>query len=110
MKKILKAFSFEGTASRTEWWIVHIILVPLLVITLEIDTKTGGESGGWFFPITLLVSAWPLLATQIRRWADRGKHPLWILIGFVPFIGNLWAFVELGLFPTKEEEKDPFTR
>lgn len=38
----------------------------------------------------------PYFALQIKRWHDRDKSGLWMLIVFVPFIGVLWSLIELG--------------
>lgn len=43
-----------------------------------------------------LVLLWPALAIQAKRWHDRDKSAIWILINFVPFIGGLWALIENG--------------
>jgi uncharacterized membrane protein YhaH (DUF805 family) len=36
------------------------------------------------------------MAIYVKRWQDRDKSGWWILIGFVPIIGGIWAFVECG--------------
>ena len=38
---------------------------------------------------------WTTLATQVKRWHDRGKSGVWMLVGFIPLIGPLWTLVEL---------------
>jgi uncharacterized membrane protein YhaH (DUF805 family) len=42
------------------------------------------------------VFLWSALAIQVKRWHDRGKSWPWLFIGFIPLIGGLWVFVELG--------------
>jgi uncharacterized membrane protein YhaH (DUF805 family) len=39
---------------------------------------------------------WISLAVQIKRWHDRDKSGWWVLIGMIPCIGPIWAFVECG--------------
>lgn len=48
--------------------------------------------------ITLLVLAWVELAVSAKRWHDRNKSAFWILFSFIPIIGTIWTFVELGFF------------
>jgi len=55
------------------------VMLMLLVIDL-------GALGLWF---------WTTLATQVKRWHDRGKSGVWMFVGFIPLIGPLWTLVEL---------------
>jgi hypothetical protein len=42
------------------------------------------------------MCAWINLAVQVRRWHDRDKSALWLLMNFVPYVGSLWVLVECG--------------
>lgn len=42
---------------------------------------------------------WTTVAMQIKRWHDRDKSGIWMLVGFIPIIGPLWTFVELLFLP-----------
>ena len=33
---------------------------------------------------------------QVKRWHDRDKGAIWLLVNFIPYVGPLWVFVELG--------------
>jgi uncharacterized membrane protein YhaH (DUF805 family) len=46
--------------------------------------------------IVSLLFLYPTYALATKRWHDRGKSGWWSLIGFVPLIGALWMFIELG--------------
>ena len=35
-------------------------------------------------------------AGQVKRWHDRDKSGWFVLVNFIPFIGTIWALVELG--------------
>jgi len=48
----------------------------------------------WFGILIILM--WPALAIQVKRWHDVNKSGYWVLINFVPLIGSVWAFLELG--------------
>ncbi len=105
MKKILKIFSFTGEATRKEWWIVQISFVVFMLGMITLDGAIlKGDDQGTIYAISLLASIWPMLATDIRRWANRGKSPVWILINFIPVIGRLWVTVELGFMPAKKQD------
>jgi uncharacterized membrane protein YhaH (DUF805 family) len=40
--------------------------------------------------------AWPAIAVSAKRWHDRDKSAWWVLIAFIPLIGQLWALVDNG--------------
>jgi uncharacterized membrane protein YhaH (DUF805 family) len=44
----------------------------------------------------IVVMFWIGLALQIKRWHDRDKGAVWVLINLIPFIGGIWALVECG--------------
>lgn len=118
-----KLFSFEGRIGRGEWWtlstLVFVVQVfafvvvfqafgglpdPAAEIALGPDGKPTGpvpsEAGpaGLLYAIILagVIGVWPNLAVSIKRWHDRDKGWQWHLINFIPWVGPLWATVELG--------------
>lgn len=46
--------------------------------------------------ITLLIITYTELAVSAKRWHDRNKSAFWILFSFIPIIGQIWTFIELG--------------
>jgi len=82
-----------------------VILVNIMFHAEPSLIENHKESSRLFLML-FYFSHWPVLATQIRRWHDRGKSGFWCLINLAPFIGPLWAFIELGFFPS--EVYDPF--
>jgi len=44
------------------------------------------------------------LATQVKRWHDRGKSGAMVLINVIWIIGWIWTFVELGCLRGSEGE------
>ena len=61
------------------------------------------EQANQYVNIMALVTLWPYVAVQVRRWHDRNKSGWWFLINFVPVIGLLWVLIELGLLPSISE-------
>ena len=113
MKKILALlFSFNGRVSRTVWWMSVFIWWAFIAAGGYLDTYlTGEKEVSNYMAIVCLVSLWPLLAFQVKRWHDRNKDALWILIGIIPVIGFIWCVIELGclgpveLGPTGEKNE-----
>jgi uncharacterized membrane protein YhaH (DUF805 family) len=103
MKRLLKILSFNGVSSRKEWWLIYGSFWLMLIATAQIEILIFGdkENPSLLFTVLVFVSIWPLFATQVRRWHDRGKSGLWCLINIIPFIGSLWMVIELGFLPSK---------
>jgi uncharacterized membrane protein YhaH (DUF805 family) len=98
-------FSFNGRIRRRDYWLTQIAVGALLYLGLWFETSALPAARGnlvALLPLALFSLAlpiacfWSLLATQVTRWHDRGKSGWWFLIGFIPIIGGLWAFIELG--------------
>lgn len=92
-------FSFEGRINRAKFWlgVVVIGVVPWVFMMLAFMVDSGFLL--WIAWLLYLVVIWPAVAISIKRWHDRGKSGWWILIGFVPLIGGLWALIETGFLP-----------
>ncbi len=92
-------FSFEGRISRTQYWLNFILptfvlwLVLVWLFPFRLDAL---ERRDWPFVLYSLALLWPGVATQVKRWHDRGKSGWWCLINFIPIVGGLWAFIETG--------------
>lgn len=93
--------SFKGRASRSEFWIVAVTWMIVIVIVGVIigANRTQGASqvfGGLLSVAVLIAYLWTIFAVQVRRWHDRNKSGWWALIAFVPLIGGIWVLVECG--------------
>ena len=89
-------FSLSGRVNRRSFWL-HGVLALLLVgmvgmALLEIAGVHPERAERW---VNLLI-AWPAIAISVKRWHDRDKSGWWVLIAFVPLIGQLWLLVVNG--------------
>ena len=112
----VKAFDFKGKINRKEFWLVvlaNFIFISLLNILNIISYSNHSENNGGdlfgadaqyrlLFEITLgLIYFYsyaifiPTLSLQIRRVRDVGKDWYWILINFIPVIGNIYYLIYL---------------
>ncbi|MBV9994424.1 MAG: DUF805 domain-containing protein [Caulobacteraceae bacterium] len=111
-------FGFQGRIRRTHYWLGAIGAgVVLGVVGMIIAMVFGGGAmmaaqanngagaaagagmgivGGILYLAVLVAAVWISLALQIKRWHDRDKGAIWVLINFIPVIGGLWALVECG--------------
>ncbi len=95
--------SFDGRIPRKTFWIAFLSLqLPLGTVTAIIDISMGYEDPDSAGPATLIVVAvifLPMLAIYIKRLHDRNKSGWFVLINLVPFVGQIWFFIEIGLLP-----------
>ena len=104
-------FGFEGRIGRTTFWLASLVLnlIGGLVYALVLVAALGrggvaalasGHQGPSLalLPV-MLIMVWTGLALQIKRWHDRDKSALWVLVSFIPLIGPLWMLVECGFLP-----------
>jgi uncharacterized membrane protein YhaH (DUF805 family) len=95
-------FSFQGRLSRKPFWLFTIVVGIAQGSVLLFDQAAFGNNWGPFTFIFVLITLWPSLAIQTKRWHDRDKSGFWILINIVPIIGPLWAFIENGFLKGNE--------
>lgn len=89
--------SFDGRINRQPFWIFFIgigVVESVLTLLFGVDSALGQSVLGLF---NLLV-IWPSLAVLIKRWHDRDKSGWWVLINLIPIIGQIWTWIECGLF------------
>lgn len=91
-------FSFEGRATRSEYW--AMILIAMV----------GGVVGMMFLEaaplvalVVLVAVLWYQVATTVKRIRDTGNNVWWILTLFIPFVA-LIATIAFGVIATVSEE------
>lgn len=120
-------FSFEGRIGRGQWWLANIFLtiatLPLSITLFLLDTPSLSiysilvDSTPTTMIITLLfmvvyiLPAYLLLVMSsasifVKRYHDRGKSGYWYFIYFIPYIGFIWAIIELGFFKGDSGENE----
>jgi uncharacterized membrane protein YhaH (DUF805 family) len=64
--------------------------------------------------LLILPLSWPWVALQVKRWHDRDKSAMWLLLILVPGIGGIWTWVECGFLcgtvGKNEYGEDPIAR
>jgi uncharacterized membrane protein YhaH (DUF805 family) len=93
--------STEGRINRQRWWIG---VAGLLVIWL-VSALLFGRDGLVAFIIGLLILLAGIML-HIKRCHDRDKSGWWCLLLFIPFVGAIWAIIDLGIMEgTKGENR-----
>ena len=91
--------------TRKGFWAMIIPLPVIGFFVLQMDFRL--QTGAWRIapPGPALLFYWTLLsiciyiAVCIRRARDRNKSGWWALLYIIPYVGWLWALIELGFFP-----------
>lgn len=101
MQIIKLFFSFQGRISRQRFWVGSLGTLGFLLVFSTIaaalnDGADGHSSYDFILVIAMLPYIWANLAIQVKRWHDRGHSGWWVLVNAIPFIGWIWALVELG--------------
>lgn len=89
--------NFSGRASRSEYWWFSIINAVLLLIAIGLTNvrSTSDEQ----MVLLLCIGAFviimfvPSLSVSVRRLHDTGRSGWWILIGLIPYLGQLIMLV-----------------
>jgi uncharacterized membrane protein YhaH (DUF805 family) len=102
-------FGFQGRTNRAKFWlvalaifIVEAILFAMLGSNIAMSDDPQ-EALARMGPVTSIVLVlfgilvtWISIAVGIKRFHDRNKSGVWVLIIFVPVIGSLWYLIECG--------------
>jgi uncharacterized membrane protein YhaH (DUF805 family) len=104
----------SGRNGRAMYWMISLVQVLVLGIFVFVASIAAHKEGadqsimallsmGSFLPV-ILASAWIGWMNMIRRYHDRGKSGWWALMAFLPIIGPIWQFIELGFLPGEESD------
>lgn len=104
IKRFFKKYAtFEGRASRSEfWWVFLFIYVIEGVLNLIFRGSTAGSIIVGLFGLAVLV---PYLAVGARRLHDTGRSGWWWLIGLIPCVGAIVLIVFWALPENQEGAK-----
>ena len=89
--------------SRTGFWsmIIPLPIIGFFVLQMDFQLQTGAwriaPPGPALLFYWTLFSMFVIVAICIRRIRDRNKSAWWVLICIIPYIGALWALIDLGL-------------
>lgn len=94
-------FSFQGRATRSDYWLRWILPVIAISIVLSIadvviGTFDGGSGFGLLSGLFSLITIWPSFAVSIKRLHDRDQSGWFLLLWLIPIIGWLYLFVVIG--------------
>lgn len=86
-------FWFAGRIPRSTFW-ACVVAMFIATLALGLLLVTGLPTIIYYLLYAVLVYFG--FVVSIKRWHDRNKSAWWVLISFIPLVGPIWAFVELG--------------
>src|SRR5262245_40353239 len=106
-------WSFDGRIRRSHFWL-GVLIVVIMSMILGMFAKAIGvpvehlhehhaqvEHVGFIGALIMLCGSlailWAHIAIVAKRFHDRGKSALWVLISFVPVLGFFWILIECGM-------------
>ncbi|HWV35373.1 MAG TPA: DUF805 domain-containing protein [Thermomicrobiales bacterium] len=91
---VARLFSPSGRIGRQTFWFSVLIVLGLSIVVAILYSINKGVGIVAYLPLM-----WISLVTSVKRWHDRGKSGLWVLISLIPVVGSIWALVETGFLP-----------
>ena len=99
-------FSPKGRISREPFWVYSLTLgFPAIVFEWLLYGDKYDPNIDNFYAAYLLITLFPVIMIQVKRWHDRGKSGWWVLLNFVPILG-IWALIETGFLAGTEGENE----
>jgi uncharacterized membrane protein YhaH (DUF805 family) len=91
-------FSARGRVCRRDYWTFNIAATMSAVLAILAVAVSLPAAQALMFAVPIaLVSARIRSCLRIKRWHDRDKSAVWVLVGLIPFVGWVWSFLECGL-------------
>ena len=87
-----KYATFDGRASRSEYWWWALFLIVLDVVLAVILAAISPKALILLY-LVILGLLLPSLAVTVRRLHDTGRSGWWYFIGFVPLVGGIILLV-----------------
>ena len=80
--------------------VIFSLISPFFATQGEGDSNPEISSGVAILLVVLVIPlGWIALSLQVKRWHDRDKSGMWVLISMIPIVGPIWSFIECGCLP-----------
>lgn len=110
-----KYFSFEGLATRSEYWAIYLINIGIFLVMIMAGVMFFGigETMDSIMPmligVLILIASfvgpmWLAIATTVRRCKDADINPWWTLSTLIPYI-NIIPWIVIGVLPTVKRDE-----
>ncbi len=109
-------FNFEGRASRKEFWLfflgIFIFACAIATLSFFLEQREGENLRPIIFGIEIfteyifpLILIAPYLAVTIRRLHDTNRSGTWLILQFIPIVGQIWMIILLCIKGNQKTNK-----
>ena len=95
-----KYASFEGRATRAEYWYFYLFFILVLIGGGTLGAIFSGGDGDVAAALALIVYGiialgfvCPVISVLVRRLHDTGRSGWWYWIALIPYIGGIVIFI-----------------
>jgi uncharacterized membrane protein YhaH (DUF805 family) len=93
-------FSSRGRIGRQDYWVILTLsLIGVIGLAIVLALAIGFKSMTMAMVPVCLAYLRIRGCARIKRWHDRDKSAVWLLVGFIPFVGWIWSGIECGFLP-----------
>ena len=113
----------SGRIGRRKWWLAQLVTICIIISFVvllslqlsdeDIDRMLATESNPSIDPmyaaelaVFAIFLVWMGFCITVKRYHDRGKSGWWYLLQFIPIVGSIWAFIELGFCSGDDGDND----
>ena len=110
----LKNFSWNGRASRKEYWtfvLINLVIYIGTYILISSESEHEQMVGLVIFSLLAILTFIQAFTLSIRRLHDTNKSGWWLLIQLIPYLGSFILFIFYCLKGNKGDNKfgaDPY--
>lgn len=106
-----KYLSFKGTATRSEYWgvtviitLVYFFLIVLGTIAMGLHSPFGIMLGGFIILAATVMYIWYFLTVTVKRCRDADINTWWTAACFIPYVGVI-PWIVFGCLSSVKKEK-----
>ncbi len=88
--------AWRGRVSRRTFWLYGVAALLGIAALCHALLGIAGIAPERADLLINLLLLYPGLAVSAKRWQDRNRSPLWVLVVLVPVVGWLWALADNG--------------
>jgi uncharacterized membrane protein YhaH (DUF805 family) len=87
-----KYATFSGRAQRSEYWYFFLLMIIVNIVASVLDSAIFGDIPVLYLIATLALLV-PSIAAAVRRLHDTDRSGWWLLLGFIPVVGDIVLIV-----------------
>jgi uncharacterized membrane protein YhaH (DUF805 family) len=91
-------FDFAGRSTRSQYWLFVLMFALLMIVATVLDGLAGnleGDGPAFFLAVVNIAHLIPNLSVAVRRLHDTGRSGWWLLLSFIPIVGQIVLLVWL---------------